>query len=117
MASDVPDLSVKIINEAVNSLADYNIVIGPSLDGGYYLLGMKELHGELFRDISWSTGKVLKQTEDIAGRLGLTVKRLPALRDIDTGDDLESWVKAADAGNPVLEYLRGREDNGRRVIT
>jgi rSAM/selenodomain-associated transferase 1 len=51
MASDVPDLSAKIINDAVNSLADYNIVTGPSFDGGYYLLGMKSLHEELFKNI------------------------------------------------------------------
>ena len=106
MASDVPDLSAGLITDAINGLVDYNIVLGPSLDGGYYLLGMSKLHRELFRGISWSTDRVLSQTLDAAGRLGMSVKMMPQLRDIDTVKDLREWMETAASNNPVLQYLR-----------
>ncbi len=105
LASDVPDISVEIINDAISALDHDNIVIGPSVDGGYYLLGMKKLHKELFKGISWSTEKVLKQTLSVAEKLRLTVCSLPELRDIDTEEDLREWMKtAADNTNPILIY-------------
>jgi rSAM/selenodomain-associated transferase 1 len=105
MASDTPDLSADIMLEAVNALDDSDIVIGPCKDGGYYLTGMKEQHGELFDGISWSTEKVLGQTLAIAGAKGLSVSLLAALRDIDTGDDLRDWVReSVDTKNPVFTY-------------
>jgi hypothetical protein len=106
MASDVPDLSAGLINDAINSLDDYNIVVGSSCDGGYYLLGLRNLHRELFRGISWSTDRVLSQTLDAAGRLGMSVKMMPQLRDIDTVEDLREWMETAATDNPVLQYLR-----------
>ena len=107
MASDVPDLSTEIMNDAVSALDDHDLVIGPCHDGGYYLIGVKKRHGELFRGISWSTDKVLEQTLSIAGEQGLSVSSLITLRDIDTGEDLEEWVRAsAGDDNPILEYAR-----------
>jgi rSAM/selenodomain-associated transferase 1 len=107
MASDVPDLSKDIMNDAVNALDNHDLVIGPCHDGGYYLIGMKELHGELFKGISWSTDKVLEQTLMIAGEQGLSVFSLISLRDIDTGDHLNEWVRSSEGiDNPILEYAR-----------
>ena len=107
MASDVPDLSSGIINTAVSVLDNHDLVIGPCHDGGYYLIGMKKPHSELFKRISWSTDKVLEQTLSIASEQGLSVFTLNTLSDIDTGDDLKEWVRAsAGASNPVLEYAR-----------
>jgi rSAM/selenodomain-associated transferase 1 len=107
MASDVPDLSKDIINDAVSALDNHDLVIGPCNDGGYYLIGMKKPHGELFEGISWSTNKVLEQTLAIAGKQGLSVFSLITLRDIDTGDDLEEWVRSSEGiNNPILEYAR-----------
>lgn len=107
MASDVPDLSAEIMNNAVSALDNHDLVIGPCNDGGYYLIGMKKPHGELFEGISWSTNKVLEQTLAIAGKQGLSVFSLITLRDIDTGDDLEEWVRSSEGiNNPILEYAR-----------
>jgi glycosyltransferase A (GT-A) superfamily protein (DUF2064 family) len=91
----------------VSVLDNHDLVIGPCSDGGYYLIGMKKTHVELFRGISWSTDKVLEQTLTIAGEQQLSVSSLLTLRDIDTGDDLIEWVRAsAGINSPVLEYAR-----------
>jgi rSAM/selenodomain-associated transferase 1 len=107
MASDVPDLSKDIMNDAVSALDNHDLVIGPCNDGGYYLIGMKKPRGELFKGISWSTDKVLEQTLTIADEQGLSVFSLNTLRDIDTGDDLKEWVRSSEGtSNPILEYAR-----------
>jgi rSAM/selenodomain-associated transferase 1 len=107
MASDVPDLSKDIMNDALSALDNHDIVIGPCDDGGYYLVGMKKPHGELFKGISWSTDKVLEQTLNIAGKQGHSVFNLITLRDIDTWEDLKEWVRASEGtSNSILEYAR-----------
>lgn len=107
IASDVPDLSTSIITKAVSALDIHDLVIGPCNDGGYYLVGMKKPHNELFRGISWSTDKVLEQTLTKAGEQGLSIFSLITLRDIDTENDLAEWVKASvGISNPVMEYAR-----------
>lgn len=91
LATDVPGLSAAIIEEAFQSLHSSDVVLGPCPDGGYYLLGMKRLYKELFADIHWSTNQVLNETLHVARNLGLTVRLLPALVDIDTKEDLRGW--------------------------
>ena len=92
VASDVPDLSAKIMEEAISSLDSSDVVIGPCYDGGYYLIGMKELRKELFDDISWGTELVCQQTLAAAKTNDLTVSQLPLLIDIDTEADLRQWL-------------------------
>jgi len=91
VASDVPDLSTRIMEQAISSLDNTDVVIGPCYDGGYYLIGMKELHVELFNGISWGTNRVYRQTLDAAKENGLTVGQLPILIDIDTEANLRRW--------------------------
>jgi len=102
VASDVPDLSARIIKEAVSSLDNSDVVIGPCYDGGYYLIGMKELHQELFNRISWGTECVYQQTLDAAENNGLTVRQLPILIDIDTEADLRRWLELDGHKKPAL---------------
>jgi rSAM/selenodomain-associated transferase 1 len=59
------------------------IVLGPSDDGGYYLIGMKKLHRRLFEEIDWSTERVFQQTIDRAREIGIPVELLPNGYDID----------------------------------
>ena len=59
------------------------IVLGPSDDGGYYLIGMKKLHRRLFEEIDWSTERVFRQTLDRAREIGVPVELLPIGYDID----------------------------------
>lgn len=108
LASDVPDISAAIITEAIRALDRCDVVLGPSHDGGYYLIGMKKLHAELFKGIQWSTGEVLTQTVIRAEQLGLTVHHLPCLIDIDTADDLRRWLTSAPDGHPFKTYVAPR---------
>ena len=106
-ASDTPSLDSVILKKAISQLDYHDIVIGPNYDGGYYLLGMKKLHRQLFQGIAWSTREVLDQTMDIANRSGLSVYRLQCLHDIDDESDLKSWsTKAGNHSHPVMRYIR-----------
>ena len=99
VGTDSPDLTGDIIDKAVMQLEKYDIVIGPADDGGYYLLGMKRFHPELFDGIHWSTAYVLNQTVQKIEELGLSYHRLPVLMDIDTFDDLNRW------NGKIQEYI------------
>ena len=85
---DLPELTSTIITQAFEALQNNDLVLGPSYDGGYYLIGLKKEMPDLFKEISWSSEKVLKQTLERAKRLSLKVQLLEKLRDIDTLDDL-----------------------------
>jgi uncharacterized protein len=85
---DIPDLDRDIIKQCFVELGSADVVIGPALDGGYYLIGMKKLHPKVFRGIPWSTGRVYEATIEILRRLRLNVSTLERLSDIDTVEDL-----------------------------
>lgn len=90
IGSDCLQLTSEIINKAFEELKTHEVVIGPALDGGYYLLGMKHLHPELFRDKRWSTEHVFPDTLYDIERLHLSHALLPSLSDIDSLEDLEA---------------------------
>jgi hypothetical protein len=107
VASDVPDLSARIMEEAISDLDTSDVVIGPCYDGGYYLIGMKELHEELFHGISWGTERVCQQTLDAAKENGLTVRQLPILIDIDTEADLCQWSQLGEHKKPaIMDFIK-----------
>lgn len=83
--ADSPTLPPSILAEAAAMLEapGERLVLGPSTDGGYYLIGARRLHPELFSGIAWSTAVVFEQTLDRAARLGLDVCVLPAWYDVD----------------------------------
>jgi rSAM/selenodomain-associated transferase 1 len=116
VASDVPDLSAEIIENAISALIGNDIVIGPTNDGGYYLLGMNRLHSDLFRGVTWSTTKVYDETLSIVEYLGLKVHSLRALDDIDTEEDLHRWLDASSKeGNPVRRAMQNIATTSWRV--
>ena len=88
IGSDCMEITPGVIEAAFDLLDDRDIAIGPASDGGYYLLGMKRLHPELFEGKAWSTGTVLNDTLEDAERLGLSHTELPVLSDMDDIDDL-----------------------------
>lgn len=87
IGTDCLELSADFIRQAFEQLHQYDVVIGPATDGGYYLLAMKCCHTPLFDNIDWSTGQVLAQTLDKCRGLRLSVFRLETLSDIDTEED------------------------------
>lgn len=88
VGSDIPRLSQTILREAFQSLNRHDLVLGPSADGGYYLIGMKKPHPEIFALDQWSNPQVFEQTCQIARNKGLTIALLPMLHDLDTAADL-----------------------------
>ncbi len=94
IGSDIPSLPLEFIDDAFQSLQDKDAVIGPSLDGGYYLIGFKDkkFSPEAFKGIPWSTERVFEETLKILKRQGLTVRTLQPRRDIDTIEDLKSLL-------------------------
>ncbi len=87
VGSDLFDLKPTHIEIAFKSLENHDVVLGPSLDGGYYLLGMKELHPAVFKNKQWGTETVLEST--LKNLNQQNVKLLEALNDIDTFEDLQ----------------------------
>lgn len=93
IGSDCPYITEDIISRAFAALDSNDLVIGPSADGGYYLLGMTAYHPHLFRDKEWSSSSVLEQTLNDAEKSDFSVKKLPELNDIDTLKDLQAVAK------------------------
>ena len=93
IGSDAPDLPPPYIQEAYQLLAtpQTDVVLGPCRDGGYYLLGMRQVWPGLFTGISWSSADVLEQSLAAALDSGLTASLLPEWQDIDTVEDLQAF--------------------------
>jgi len=88
--ADSPTLPTRFLAEACAHLLDRaaDVVVGPSEDGGYYLIGLRRAARALFRDIPWSTPAVLAETVSRARGLGLRLVLLPTWFDVDTGEDV-----------------------------
>ena len=112
IGSDIPDLPGLIIDEALASLAYHDAVLGPSCDGGYYLIGFRAdtFLPRAFDGIAWSTPEVFAQTVHALGRQGRRVHLLPEWRDIDTIEDLGELFHGNRAtpfaGSVTMQYMR-----------
>jgi rSAM/selenodomain-associated transferase 1 len=93
IGTDCPELTGQLLQQAFQMLRQHDLVLGPALDGGYYLIGLRWLVPELFQEIDWSTATVLQRTVEIAELLGLNIARLPLLSDIDLPEDLPIWER------------------------
>ena len=93
IGSDAPDLPLSHIQEAYRLLETErpDVVVGPSLDGGYYLLGLRQVRPRLFMNIPWSSADVRERTLAAARDSGLTAALLPEWQDIDTVEDLQAF--------------------------
>lgn len=93
--SDSPDLPKSIVQKSFHLLTTgrADAVFGPCYDGGYYLVGLREPHPELFRNIPWSTPAVLHKTLEIAAERALKAKLLDRWNDLDTFEDLRAYYR------------------------
>jgi rSAM/selenodomain-associated transferase 1 len=89
--SDTPTLPTAFLQQAVDLIAmpQTDVVLGPSEDGGYYLIGLRHPHHELFESMPWSTASVLPETLRRAEARGLKVTCLPTWFDVDTAAEVE----------------------------
>jgi uncharacterized protein len=86
IGADSPTLPLAYIRQALSSKQD--VVLGPSLDGGYYLIGMRQKLINLFDDISWGSHSVLEETRRKVESNGVSLELLPVWYDVDRSDDL-----------------------------
>jgi rSAM/selenodomain-associated transferase 1 len=89
IGTDCPDIDYHILSKSFSLLDKTEMVIGPAADGGYYLLGLKKNHDNLFKGIVWGSDQVFSQTMDAARNAQIRVSCLPELADIDRPEDLE----------------------------
>ena len=89
IGSDCFELTLEHLQQAFKELEKNDAVIGPSADGGYYLLGLTQYHKRIFHDMEWSTSGVFDQTVSRFEELGLSYSVLETLNDIDTIEDLK----------------------------
>lgn len=92
--SDSPTLPTSLLVRTVRHLlsAGDRVVLGPSFDGGYYLIGLRHPHAELFRAIDWSTERVAEQTRQRARGQGLELLELDPWYDVDDRHSLQRLV-------------------------
>jgi uncharacterized protein len=93
IGTDCPELTADILAQAFAELLERDLVLGAALDGGYYLIGMRQPQPELFIGVDWGTDRVLQQTIAIANRLNLSIGYVPTLADIDRPEDLPRLAK------------------------
>ena len=99
IGTDCPAIDGDRLVSAARALGRSDVVLGPALDGGFYLLGLRRLRPELFHDVPWSSDATLTTVAERARSAGLVLTRLAPARDLDTPDDLYAWfADAREAG-------------------
>jgi uncharacterized protein len=112
LSADSPTVPTRFLVRAAEILLapGDRAVLGPADDGGYYLLGLKAAHAEMFADIAWSTGGVADATRDRAGSLGLPLVELESWYDVDDAASLgtlltETGGYAAPVTRMAIDHL------------
>ena len=115
IGSDIPDLPAWIVAEAFQALDKYGAVIGPSVDGGYYLIGFREdtFCKDVFAALPWGAEMVFQETMNILRTAGAPVYVLPAWRDIDKLEDIAALIKNSEdtgfAHSKTMLYLKAKD--------
>ena len=104
LGTDIPQLRTDHLEQAFDALAENDLVIGPSTDGGYWLIGTNH-PVDLFEGIKWGTDAVLGQTLALAKGQGLRVKTLSSLNDIDTAEDLKQVLPGWATKGPYVSVV------------
>jgi len=99
VGTDVPTLPLSVYQDAFAMLGRSDVVLGPALDGGYYLIGLTQPVEQLFTEVPWSTDQVLAVTQRKAKALGLSVGLTTTWRDVDTIADLQALITECQEDN------------------
>lgn len=106
IGTDAPFLDAHVLGNSFAQLESSDVVIGPSLDGGYYLIGFNVMNTTLFDRISWSSEHVLLQTIERCNELGLKLELLPSMIDVDTVGDVLMLETEEERHTPIVQRLR-----------
>ena len=90
--TDLPTLPRTHLIEALKLIKSHDVVLGPTTDGGYYLIGLHKMVPALFDGIAWSTDSVFAETKKKIESVGLSLGLLPECRDVDQLDDLKFFI-------------------------
>ena len=104
VGSDIPGVRSRHLRQAFENLGEYDLVLGPSTDGGYWLVGMNA-HYDIFTGMDWGSDRVFQQTINAAKRLGLRTRTLDPLTDIDTVDDLRQYYPIDTEQRPYVSVI------------
>jgi uncharacterized protein len=102
IGTDCPGLSPAGLDAAANALGETEMVLGPTADGGYYLVGLSRWAPVVFEHIPWSSDRTFEATVAAASAAGLSLHILPVLVDIDTENDWRAWIEKS-TGRPDAE--------------
>ena len=106
IGTDCPGLKAQLMAEAFDRLLAHDLVLGPAIDGGYYLIGLRRCIPELFALPSWGTAEVFQQTVEIAQNLNLSIAALTPLADVDRPEDLLVWEREVEKSWASFKDLR-----------
>ena len=116
IGSDSPNLPIPFVDQAFVALEQSPVVLGPTTDGGYYLVGARDATPPIFDEIAWSSPSVWQQTVDRLDALSITYRSLPRWYDVDDLTDLrrlsDDLSRGADT-HPALKLLR---DGAERIL-
>lgn len=118
VGTDSPTLPLGFIVDAKNRLEAGDLVFGPSEDGGYYLVGQRRLHSEIFRGVAWGGSEVLRTS--VAGLDPSRIQFLPPWYDVDRPEDLErlcSDIAGSAACEATAAWLREWRESRRAKTT
>ena len=102
--TDIPDLTVGHLDDALDALKSHDLVLGPSMDGGYWLIGLKK-SADLFDGMEWGTSSVFEKTVAAARAQGLSVHVLSPLTDMDTGETIMQRMPEWARARPYLSVI------------
>ena len=111
VGADVPDLPLAFLQEACRKLQSCEVVLGPSPDGGYYLLGLCRDVPQLFAGIPWGTPAVWQQSVECLQQQGVSYRVLPPWQDVDHLEDLRTLLqRLRHSDSPELRRLKRELD-------
>lgn len=102
---DCPAMRPSDLVFSLDALTDHPFVLGPVRDGGYWLIGMREVRAQVFSSVPWGTAEVASGTRARAALLGWTTLSLPVREDVDRPEDWRRWI-AARAARGLAESAR-----------